>query len=326
MAHFAKPVGAPSWTKYIVDDLAAPGSLSGVAIVIGRTCEVVLCAATGLWVRSSQPNIVPNDFKERLSGANRILTLSTRGFGNTTIEVGQGSTVWVRLNVEVKSDFDPPVTVYNPGISHNHQPARRWADIQANPNSSMSLNTLCPRVSPQGLVDWAIGVEFGGKPIALKHLRHYLTLGHGMDFNEDGNIEALLRQDTKVQALILSQLPAAAPASSSFKAYFELRQEDYSDQDFRYAFGGIDRVDFEVNYDVGTVHVWFQDRYEWHPYYPGIYPVLSGDLLRETNCLHAALVELKTTGAADFWMKGEATVPLTVLRGSATTGKKSSTL
>ena len=37
--------------------------------------------------------------------------------------------------------------------------------------------------------------------------------------------------------------------------------------------------------------------------------------LRETNCVHAALVELQTTGASDFWMKGEATVPLSLFRG-----------
>ena len=32
--------------------------------------------------------------------------------------------------------------------------------------------------------------------------------------------------------------------------------------------------------------------------------------MRETNCVHAALVELKSGGAADYWMKGEATIPL----------------
>lgn len=326
MAHFAKPTVITGKAEYKVDNLAAPGSLSGVTIVIGRSCEVVLCAATGLWVRSSQPDIVPNDFKERLSGVNRILTLSTRAFGKSVIEVGQGNTVWVRLNVEVISDFTPPVTVYNPGVNHNHQPTRRWADIQARPNSDLKLNALCPTVSPQGLVDWAIRVEFGDKPIALKHLRHYLTMGHGMDFDENANIEAMLRRDTNVQALIRARLPAVLPATGSLIGNFELRQEDYLDQDFRYAFGGIDRVDFEVDYDVGTLHVWFQDRYEWHPYYPGIYTPLPGDLQRETNCLHAALVELKTTGAADFWMKGEATVSLSVLPGAAPSGKKGSTL
>ena len=34
--------------------------------------------------------------------------------------------------------------------------------------------------------------------------------------------------------------------------------------------------------------------------------------VRDTNCVHAALVELKSQGAADFWMIGEATFPLTL--------------
>ena len=71
--------------------------------------------------------------------------------------------------------------------------------------------------------------------------------------------------------------------------------------------------DFEMDFDAGTVHVWFQDRYEWHPFYPALYPVKAGDVARPTNCLHAAMVELKSSGAADFWMKGEATVPLNVI-------------
>ena len=37
---------------------------------------------------------------------------------------------------------------------------------------------------------------------------------------------------------------------------------------------------------------------------------------RDTNCVHAALVELKSGGAADYWMKGEARVPLSLIRGA----------
>ena len=63
-------------------------------------------------------------------------------------------------------------------------------------------------------------------------------------------------------------------------------------------------------------------RYEFHPYYPSLYAVIpddptvplpdqhTGDVWRETNCVHAAMVELKDEGAADFWMIGQATVPL----------------
>jgi hypothetical protein len=42
---------------------------------------------------------------------------------------------------------------------------------------------------------------------------------------------------------------------------------------------------------------------------------MAGDAVRPTNCVHAALVELKSGGGAkDYWMKGEATVPLSVIR------------
>ena len=61
-----------------------------------------------------------------------------------------------------------------------------------------------------------------------------------------------------------------------------------------------------------TVRVWFKDCYEWHPVYP-FYDFQKGDGVRETNCLHPALVELKTSGAADFWMVGEGEVNLSLI-------------
>jgi hypothetical protein len=98
--------------------------------------------------------------------------------------------------------------------------------------------------------------------------------------------------------------------------HFPFLQSDYVNQDLRFAFGAIDRLDFEVDLASGTVHAWFQDRYEWHPVYP-FYKQFADDTFggfaRETNCVHAALVELKSTSARDFWMKGEATVPLSAL-------------
>lgn len=47
--------------------------------------------------------------------------------------------------------------------------------------------------------------------------------------------------------------------------------------------------------------------------YHGLFSREADDNARPTNCLHAALVELKPSEAADFWMKGEATVPLSVI-------------
>jgi hypothetical protein len=157
----------------------------------------------------------------------------------------------------------------------------------------------------------AIYDQFSDKPIARVHLAHYLK-GKGADFSEDANIDTWLRTDKGIQAALVTHIPTGR-TSGRFSGSFKVEQSVYEDQDFRFAFGAIDILDFEVDFAAATIHVWFQDRYEWHPHYPGLYTALPGDAARETNCVHAAMVELKDGGAADFWMKGEATVPLSLV-------------
>jgi hypothetical protein len=210
-------------------------------------------------------------------------------------------------------------TVFHPGVNHGHAASGRWSDVQANPNSSFTLNRLCPRMGPKELVGIAMMKEFRDKPNALEHLNWYLVNGRGADFSEDDNIKKWLEQDAGIQTAIRALIPPRQTVGK-FATHFKVEQDDYDNQDFRFAFGAIDWLDFEVDFDAGTIHVWFQDRYEWHPVYPGLYTKFSDDDPRETNCVHAALVELKSTGSADFWMKGEATVPLSViLKGRART-------
>jgi hypothetical protein len=206
-------------------------------------------------------------------------------------------------------------TVFHPGVSHGHTPSGKWADVQANPNSGFWENRACANFSPRRVVDMAIYWEFDDKPRALDHLHWYLSNGQGADYVEDANLDRLLRTDTGVQALLAGLIPSSAPASGMFTSHVEVEQKHYHNRDFRFAFGAIDRLDFEVDFAAGTVHAWFQDRYEWHPVYPGLYAAFPGDVVRPTNCVHAALVELQTGGARDFWMKGEATVPLSLFRG-----------
>jgi hypothetical protein len=209
------------------------------------------------------------------------------------------------------------MTVYNPGVNHGHSPSGKWADIQASPDSSFELNFLCRRMTPLQLVATAIVAKFRDKPVALDHLNWYLYAGRGSDYVEDANIRTMLETDTGVQAAIARLLPPGR-TSGTFATHLKIEQSDYSNQDLRFAFGAIDRLDIEVDFGAGTVHGWFQDRYEWHPYYPGLYTAFADDGARETNCLHAALVELKSSGAADFWMKGEATVSLSkISRGTS---------
>jgi hypothetical protein len=215
------------------------------------------------------------------------------------------------------------MTIFHPGVNHGHSPSSRWTAVQANPNSSLELNILCPRMTPRQLVNAAILAKFSGKPIALEHLNWYLSTGGGRDFVEDANIRTMLTSDSGVQAAIRALLPAGR-TSGVFTTNLKIEQSDYTNQDLRFAFGAIDRLDIEVDFGAGTVHGWFQDRYEWHPFYPGLYTAFPDDGARETNCLHAALVELKPP-AADFWMKGEATVPLSAVVPAASAASSGST-
>src|SRR5262245_23271659 len=212
---------------------------------------------------------------------------------------------------------------FHPGVNHAHTPSGGWATVQASPNSpgaGLSLIAACKIMNPRQLVDTAIFVEFRDKPIALKHLNWYLSTGKGADFVEDANIQTMLESDTGIQAEIVKRLRPKRSVTK-FADSFKIEQFMYKDQDLRFAFGAVDIFDFEVDYAADTVTGWFQDRYEWHPVYSGLYTALPGDSPRETNCVHAALVELQSSGAADFWMKGEATVPLTkIVAGAATSG------
>lgn len=207
---------------------------------------------------------------------------------------------------------DMSATQFHPGINHNHSQSYHWEDIQNKPDSSdRNLDFLCRRLEPMQIVFLAKFKEFRDKPIALGHLNHYL-FGGGIEFNENKNIELWLKQDRGIQGVLAKIIPTERK-SGVYKNQYEFAQSEYINQDFRYAFGGIDILEFEVNFDAKTIHVWFQDRYEWHPYYPEIYSFFPDDVSRPTNCLHAALVELKSKGAADYWMKGEAIVPLDVI-------------
>ncbi len=144
-------------------------------------------------------------------------------------------------------------------------------------------------------------------PLAQQHLDHYLT-GGGKDLRID--LEEVIRQDSGVRAKL-------AKAIQKFRrSSIKINQQDYAVKDFQFAFGAIDQLDFEVDRATGLVHVWCMDRYEWHPVGFG-YKLLKGDVRRVSNCVHAAAVELKPKGAADYWMKGDAVVPLKLITAPA---------
>lgn len=242
-------------------------------------------------------------------------TLGSTTITASTLAFADGSSA--SIEVVVKTFFTPPA--FGPaeqGISHGHRASGKWPQIQANPNSGFLEELACKNNSPQGVIDLAKKFKFGDKPIALKHVDWYLKDGQGRDFVEDDNINDWLRRDQGIRRRLKREIfrPGAKPRT---QGHFEFLQpgyaEDQAGQDFRFAFGSIDKVFFEVDLAQDTVRVWFKDRYEWHPVYPGIYDFKPGDGVRDTNCVHAAFVEMKISGAADFWMVGVGEVNLSLI-------------
>jgi hypothetical protein len=220
------------------------------------------------------------------------------------------------------------VTRFHPGVNHAHAPTGRWVDVQSDAASrcqglrdrafkdprhapaiaeALAVECACSKLSPRNVARVVRNTLMRLLPLAQLHLDHYID-GHGATFNE--NLEDVIRRDRKVRAKLASHVRANS------KGHFKVNQSDFDVKDFQFAFGAIDRLDFEVNRAAGLVHVWFQDRYEWHPVGFG-YNKFPDDSRRSTNCVHAAMVELKNSGARDYWMQGDALIPLSVVLAPA---------
>jgi hypothetical protein len=222
------------------------------------------------------------------------------------------------------------VTHFHPGVNHAHAPTGHWADVQRDAGSrcralrdralrdplsapaaaeAMAVECSCSNFSPRNVARIVRNTLMRLLPLAQKHFDHYID-GSGSTFHED--LEDVIRRDQKVRAKLASHVRAHS------SGHFKLNQSDFAAKDFQFAFGAIDRLDFEVNRAAGVVHVWFQDRYEWHPVGFG-YSKFPDDVRRSSNCVHAAMVELKSSGARDYWMVGDAVIPLSLVLGATTT-------
>jgi hypothetical protein len=166
---------------------------------------------------------------------------------------------------------------FHEGVDHGHKPSGRWSEVRKNPNSPgapFMLETVCRNSpTPQKLVSTA-KMRLLFQPLATRHVDWYLR-NKGVDFNENDALKAVLLKDNGVRSAIARRLPSQK--SGTFTDSFTLEQKHYGLEDARLAWGAIDILDFEANFDRGTLHVWFKDRYEWHPFYPGLYEI--NDLL-----------------------------------------------
>lgn len=171
-----------------------------------------------------------------------------------------------------------------------------------------SAECICAHAQPLGVLMMAYLHEMSGMPMARRHLIHYVR-GGGADLTV--NLAAVIQRDEAMRA------PIAAAMRRGSRGWTRIEQRHYDVQEFQYALGAIDRMDFEVDAAAGLVHLWFKDRYEFHPVGFG-YQQMGGDERRDTNCVHAAAVELKSSGAADYWMIGDAVVAQSLFAGPFT--------
>ncbi len=208
---------------------------------------------------------------------------------------------------EGMTELPEGVVVTSAQPKHNWSAIRKEAERKCGVQSA--IDCICALASSPQEVFLAARAQFvlRNLPLAIEHLDHYLE-GKGADFKED--LEAVIKQDEKVRALLRRKIK-----EQGRRGHTKVHQGDYANQDFVNSFGAIDRLDFEVlggvkkgktaASETAQVHVWFIDRYEWQPQ----------DKRRSTNCIHKAMVELKDEGARDYWMVGDATVPLSLIKG-----------
>jgi hypothetical protein len=259
--------------------------------------------------------------------------LSAKNLGRTLI-IASANGFSASLVVVVKPFGGPPD--FHPGVRHDHTPCRKWEEILHHPNNSGkgdplkdALDKACKVLAaaadapiplphgPELLVATARTILFVKRPLGSTHLEFYLN-GGGKDFVEDNNIKDWITRDSGIRKRLKREIfPHGAKPRLQGEFFFSQGEyaKDEAGQDFRFAFGSVDKVDFEVDLADHLVRVWFQDRYEWHPFYPKLYPPKGGDAARDDNCVHAAMVEMQDQGAADYWMKGVAELPLSLIAG-----------
>jgi hypothetical protein len=235
---------------------------------------------------------------------------------------------WQKLGIGLHVRILDERDYFTKGVEHNHLPCRDWEAVKKHTNSGWSASDnegdglmgiiggpiagklLRESDSPEQMVEWVMAYPFGN--ISKDHLNWYLH-GKGEDFDEDENVLAWLASDSGIREKLAYKINEGIRARQGnlIRGFFSFPQKQYNGltaSDFLMSFGGIDRVDFAADLIGRTVKVWFQDKYEWHPNYPGLYSYFDDDERRPTNGIHAAFVEMKSKGAADYWMKGEATV------------------
>jgi hypothetical protein len=233
----------------------------------------------------------------------------------------QGPNFHEQLVISVR---DPRPPVYHPTTAHHHEPVTEpdeWNKVckeaESDPDLAFILKVLARnRASPPTIANAArVNLLFDAR--ALAHFDYYLGGGGGV-VNEDDNIKVWIERDSNARKVISRRIIDERRGNDSpVKIMFEFKQEFFDNDDARKSFGTIDNLEVAADFVMGTVEIWFEDTYEWHPPYSQYTrPFRCPDkVTRDTNFGHAALVQMKTRGANDFQMRGKATFPMRLFPG-----------
>lgn len=222
---------------------------------------------------------------------------------------------------------DPRPRIWHPTDAHHHQPVSEpevWHEVCEEEvkhydgiwDKTNALYLLAvAKADPDTVVAAAAGALLF-QPMAQWHYRYYLD-GAGGVVNEDANLKDWIEGDDKARSVIAGQIRAARRGHESpVSVMFEFYKEKFGNRDARNSFGTIDNLEAKADWLLGTVEVWFEDTYEWHPVYPQYTkPTCPDPGVRDTNFGHAAFVQMKRRGAKDYQMRGYASFPMRLFPG-----------
>ena len=216
--------------------------------------------------------------------------------------------------------------IFHPTTAHHHLPVPEpgeWNKVceeaEKDPDLGITLTGLAKaKASPETVVGVArLALAFNR--MAQGHFEHYLN-GAGATVNEDENIKNWIKGDDNARKVIARRIIAKRQGNeSNVRVMFTFEQLMFGDSDARNSFGAIDNLEAAADFVMGTVDVWFEDTYEWHPPYSQYKPrcpdIGTPGAKRDTNFGHAALVQMKTRTAKDFQMRGRASFPMNIFPG-----------
>lgn len=314
-----------------------------VSIDIGQTAEVEVKNGNGFELAIVNDNefnprakIVAPGSKElvsRVDITSNSLIAKVRGltWGTATLMAFKShllgpSTDIEKIVIDVK---DNRPNTFHPTVEHHHEPVQEpgeWNDVckeaAKDANLGFTLRKLAENNASPETVSKAARVSLFGvrtEHLALAHFDHYLS-GRGGMVNEDKNLKNWVEGSSHTRGVIAKRIKQNRRANeTTVEFFFEYNATMYDDEDVKDSWGTIDRLDVFADFMRGTVELWFEDTYEWHPTYsqytrPFKCPNTNAEktVQRNTLFLHAAMVQMKTRGARDFKMRGNATFPMTL--------------